>query len=125
MSARPNVRSNSGKEMLPKGSTRYPFVPRSTARLCAGQFWSIPLLNGRWACGRVLQLKVTAGGRRDSRAFLAGLMNWSSRYPPTSDTIAGAQVLEQGQAHIKTIRENGGIVLGYRALEADGIEPGL
>ncbi len=32
-------------------------------------------------------------------------------------------MLEQGEVHIKTIKENNGIVLGHRALRIDGIEP--
>ena len=66
--------------------------------------------NGRFACGRVLSLK-SVDGRTDSRLFLAGLMDWDGPSPPTAETIARACVAEQGQAHIKTIVENGGAVL--------------
>jgi hypothetical protein len=34
--------------------TTYPFVPKTNAQLVAGQSWSIPLSDGRFACGRVL-----------------------------------------------------------------------
>jgi hypothetical protein len=77
-----------------------------------------------YACGRVIQLRIR-DGKRDSRAILAGLMNWSDRELPTSDALAGCGVIEQGQAHIKTIRECGGAIQGFRDLALDGIEPQL
>jgi hypothetical protein len=80
--------------------------------------------SGRWACGRVLQTQATFGiGSRT--LFLAGLMQWVGKSPPTEDSIAGAIPLDQGQAHIKTILETGPAILGHRALERDGIEPRL
>jgi hypothetical protein len=36
--------------------------------------------------------------------------------------IAGARVLEYGVAHVKTVRETGGVLLGHRPLEADGLD---
>src|SRR5262249_32527133 len=71
----------------------YPFVPKSTATLEPGQFWSIPLDNGRFACGRVIQLRIE-NGMRDSRLFLAGLMDWWGRKPPTAERIAGCGVID-------------------------------
>jgi len=102
----------------------YPFVPKSTAYLEPGHFWSIPLRNGGYACGRVLQL-WTEAGRRNRRLFLAGLMDWSGGEPPTAEALAGRGVLDRGIVHVKTISENAGEVLGHRELALDGIEPGL
>lgn len=101
---------------------RYPFVPKSTASLRPGQFWAVPLSNGAFACGRVLQMKTVrqAGART---MFLAGLMDWCGQEPPTSVSIAGARLVTQGEAHIKTIVATGGEVLGYRPLEEDALEP--
>ena len=104
--------------------TEYPFIPRSTAYLEPGHFWSIPLAGGGYACGRVIQLRLD-GGRRDPRLFLAGLMDWSGADPPTSEALAGCSVIEQGSVHVKTIGENAGEVLGFRDLALDGIEPAL
>src|SRR5689334_1475440 len=104
--------------------TKYPFVPKSTASLEPGQFWSIPLQSGRFACGRVLQLKEIRG-RRDSRIFLAGLLDWVGSEPPTSDSISRRRAVEQGEVHVKTIHENGGQILGCRPLLEDDIEPGF
>jgi hypothetical protein len=97
----------------------YPFVPRTTVTLLPGQFWAIPLSDGTFACGRVIQSAPT--GTRTM--FLAGLLNWHGDVAPTSETIAGASCLAQGQAHLKTILETGGNILGQRPLELDGIEP--
>src|SRR5688500_10547897 len=93
----------------------YPFVPRSTAYLEPGHFWSIPLAGGGFACGRVLQLR-SEGGKRDRRTFLAGLMDWSDADPPTAEALAGGGVIEQGSVHVRTIGENAGEVLGFRDL---------
>ncbi|WP_242624328.1 Mu transposase C-terminal domain-containing protein [Micromonospora kangleipakensis] len=43
--------------------SRYPFAPRSNRHLRAGQYWALPLRNGRFACGRVMA--VPAFGPRD------------------------------------------------------------
>lgn len=105
----------------PRSSVKYPFAPKSTTYLEPGQFWSIPLENGCFACGRVLQLQIV-DGQRDRRCFLAGLLDWSGTSLPTDKAIAGAQLLDHGQVHIKAITENGCEILGFRCLEMDGIE---
>jgi hypothetical protein len=110
-------------EALAKPVT-YPFVPKSTAMLEPGQYWSIPLDNGRFACGRVIQLQID-NGKRDAESFLAGLMDWWGRKPPTADRIAGCEVVEQGSANVKTIQATGGQVLGSRDLSLDHIEANL
>jgi hypothetical protein len=100
----------------------YPFVPRSTAALLPGHFWAIPLSDGSFGCGRVIELK--APGTVSARvSFLAAVLDWHADVPPTSDNIAGSQCLDQGQAHLKVITESGGAVLGHRPLELDNIEP--
>lgn len=76
------------------GRTAHPFEPKSIARLQAGQFWAVPLSDGRHACGRVLHVPGTADSLYlNSRVFLAGLMDWSGSEPPTSEAIAGCGVL--------------------------------
>lgn len=96
---------------------RYPFVPKSTAHLVPGQFWSIPLSNGRFACGRVLQLDECS-----RRMFLAGLLDWCGEVAPTHESIANAGLLAHGAAHVKTIAENQGAILGCRSLDLDGLD---
>ena len=100
----------------------YPFVPKTTAHLRPGHFWQIPLSNGQFACGRVLQ--VPTDRRYGNRTtILAGLMDWSGSSLPTSEAIAGRAILDQGNAHVATISWNGGQVLGHRPLEADDLQP--
>ncbi|MDR4947133.1 Imm26 family immunity protein [Neobacillus cucumis] len=98
----------------------YPFLPKSNTYLIPGQFWAIPLRTNKFACGRVIEVS-----KEDKRGFLAGLMDWVGEYPPSAETIAGTKTLKQGDVHIKTIHETGvdGMILGYRPLEEDGIEP--
>lgn len=102
----------------------YPFKPKSNRHLLAGQYWAIPLSTGKYACGRVIQVsqkyKITP-----NRSFLAGLMDWVGDEPPKSDDLAGYKTIEQGVVHIKTVQQMavGGMILGIRPLEIDGIEP--
>src|SRR5689334_9354260 len=101
----------------------YPFEPKSNAYLQPGQFWGVPLSDGRWACGRVLASKTESDSYfpGNSRAFLAALMEWEGDDPPTAEGIAGYQVVAQGWAHVLTIQKNGGQILGERHLDLDGI----
>ena len=109
---------------MPTRAIKYPFIPKSTAHLESGQFWSIPLSQKKYACGRVIQMQI-CNGKRDPRIFLAGLMDWVGTTLPDSNAIAGKKVLEQGSVHIRTIKWNGGEVMGLRDLTLDGIEPWL
>ena len=106
-------------------SPLYPFTPKSITPLRPGQFWAIPLHNGRFACGRVLQINRQPDqyALNNTRSFLAGLMSWTGDTEPTSAAIAGSHLLDQGQAHIKTIITTGGQILGHRPLDLDNIQP--
>src|SRR6476660_9537596 len=84
---RPFLAPFQGTHVMPK--VTYPFLPRSTKAMLLGQFWAIPLSDGRFACGRVVELRVRDDGTRDSRGFLAGLLDWVGSSNPTSDSIAG------------------------------------
>ena len=95
---------------------KYPFVPKSTAHLCPGQFWPIQLPSGRCACGRVLHL-LSTNGKKETRLFLAGVMDWSGNQPPTPIDIQDARVVETRAAHIKTILESNGAITGYAAYD--------
>jgi hypothetical protein len=100
-------------------------VPKSNAYLRPGQFWSVPLSDGRFACGCVLDVPRTPDLHVpvSRRMFLAGLLDWVGRQPPTVESVAGANLVAQGFAHIKAILTTGGEILGWRDLEADGIVP--
>ena len=98
----------------------YPFVPKSNRWLVAGQFWAVPLADGRFASGRVLQVhgSHTFGG---SRAFFGGLHDWVGDALPTAEAIGGTGLVAYGVMHIKAITQTGGPILGCRPLEADGL----
>ncbi|MCE2570054.1 Imm26 family immunity protein [Motilimonas eburnea] len=89
----------------------YPFKPKSTSYLKRGQFWSVPLENGKYCCGVVVG-KLSTLDKVDSRMFIAALLDWVGDTPPTIDLVAGSRILEQSYAHIKTIQETGGEILG-------------
>lgn len=90
----------------------YPFIPKSTAHLRAGDFWAIPLRRGGWyACGRVLC--VWPEGRVH---VVIGLLDWCEPAPPSAESVDGAAVLEFGHAHVKTIALTGGPLLGNHPL---------
>lgn len=100
----------------------YPFAPKSTAKLLPGQFWALPLSNGLFGCGRVIQLASSAmPGARVT--FLAGALDCVSTLPPSYEAISGAKCIAQGQAHVKAITETGGEIIGCRPLALDGIIP--
>src|SRR5262249_54514942 len=128
--ARPGSSRHQGWYIIPnvpaaRTSPVYPFTPKSITPLLPGQFWAIPPHNGRFACGRVLQINRQPDryALNTTRSFLAGLMSWTGDTEPTGETIAGAHLLDQGQAHIKTIITTGGQILGHRPLELDNIQP--
>lgn len=100
----------------------FPFYPKSNAKLLRGDFWGIPLNSGRFACGRVLDLP-RKGDYGAKTSFLAGLLDWVGNELPTFESIAGAKLLQQGDAHIFTITKNDGLILGNRPLKLDNIEP--
>src|SRR5262245_34864280 len=100
----------------------YPFVPKTINWLIAGQFWALPLLDGTFGCARVIEIPPV-GTRISRMLFFAGVLDWHSTEMPTSDSIAGALCLAQGQAHLRSITRTGGEILGFRDLAADGIEP--
>ncbi len=81
-----------------------------------GQFWSIPLRDGRFACGRVLRIEP-----RGRTRFIGALLDWVGDAPPTAEAIAGRPVLEVGNVHVRAIGFDGGAIVGERPLEADGI----
>lgn len=85
----------------------YPFKPKSTAYLRTGQFWAVPLSDGRFACGYVVK---TVPGRR--RMFVAGLTNWLGNSPPEARDLVGCEVIDHAGAGLMTITEHGPEILG-------------
>ena len=100
----------------------YPLIPKTNAHLVPGQFWSIPMSDGRFGCGRVLRIDPDrASGRRTW--FVGAILDWVGDAPPSSETIAGRPLLDVGHAHVRIVSFGGGAILGERPLEADAIEP--
>lgn len=94
----------------------YPFIPKTTAKVQVGDFWSIRLDDGRYAAGRILQVL-------DRVTVLGCVLDWVGERRPTEDSIAGASILTAGKMHVrKTIEDCGCGILGNRSLESDGIE---
>jgi hypothetical protein len=100
--------------------TTYPLIPKTTAQVIPGQFWSIPMSDGRFGCGRVLRVDA---GKPSRTRFVGAILDWVGVAPPSSDAIAGSAVLAAGNAHVRLISFGGGAILGERPLELDGIEP--
>jgi hypothetical protein len=105
-----------------KDKISYPFVPKSSKRLTPGDFWSIPLSNGRFACGRVVEL-LPEGMPGSRVAFLGGLLDWHGPSKPTNESISGSAFIEQGIMHIRAITNSGGSILGYRDFSLDSLGP--
>ena len=99
----------------------YPFVPKSSAKLQPGQFWGIPLSDGRFACGRVMAA-IPKGESGSNTSFIAGLLDWVDTEPPSEESIAGAKLLETGQAHVRAITSTSSQILGERDLKLDKLE---
>ena len=93
----------------------YPFKPKSSASLRAGDFWALPLVGGQYGCGRVIALKQKTGTGSRSM-LLAGLMNWVGNSLPTAAELAGRGTVAQGQIPLCSIWETGGEILGNRPL---------
>ena len=78
----------------------YPFEPRSNAYLKPGQFWGVPLSDGRFACGRVLAVPSLDHPdphlMTSTKAFMAGLMDWVGAVAPYTEAVAGAELIAQG-----------------------------
>ncbi|MCY1141033.1 hypothetical protein OWR29_23800 [Actinoplanes sp. Pm04-4] len=87
----------------------YPFEPKSMAHIRPGDFWGIPTRRGGWCCcGQVLGFYEWT----TPRSLVVGLLDWCEPQPPTAEAISGAAVLRSGNAHFKTVRKTGGMLLG-------------
>ena len=97
----------------------YPFLPKSNGNLLPGMIWDIPLRDGTYACGRILSV---GGEGRSSRFFIwGGLLAWHDSTKPTVDSIAGAEVLWQGNFDLRSLAPSLSMMLGHLPLEVDGL----
>lgn len=102
----------------------YPFLPKKPSEISEGDFYFIPLSNGRFACGRILLIERTSSGRK-TKSLLVGLHDWSGNEHPTAACIHECKIVEQGVMHINSIDVVGGKVLGNKPLEEDKLKPNL
>ncbi|GHA09468.1 hypothetical protein GCM10008090_19360 [Arenicella chitinivorans] len=103
---------------------KYPFTPKSTSYLEPGHFWSIPLSNGRFACGVVVSKLVDMHENKlSTKSFLAALIDWSGNQPPTQELIKGCDAIKVGEAHIKAITTTGSCIVGRSAFGFLGENP--
>ena len=108
--------------MLQGRSIIYPFVPRSTSHLLAGQFFSFALSDARFACGRVLSTAwPDSNGRRS--LFYFGLMEWCGDTKASSEDLEGRGLLYENWGHVVMFSDYTCTIDGYRPLELDGIKP--
>lgn len=94
----------------------YPFVPKSTRFLTRGQFWSIPLADGRFGAGCVVGAHISEG-KPSARMFIAGVVQWAGDRPPCAENLQGKSIVEFAFAHLKAIAETGGEILGCADLQ--------
>ena len=106
---------------MPPKSPGYPFTPKSNRFLRPGQFFAVPLSDGRFAAGRVMAVPVF--GPRDRVGVAVGLMDWSGDKAPTASDLAGRKVLVQAKTNFRAISRTGGAILGERSLVVDNITP--
>lgn len=91
-------------------------MPKSTTPLERGDFWAIPLKDGSFGAGCVVG-RALAGGKVQSRIFIAGVVAWHGTSPPEAEQLFGRRVVEHAFAHIKAITESGGQILGRTHLQ--------
>ena len=101
--------------------TGYPLTPKTTAHLRPGQFWSIPMSDGRFGCGRVLRADTgsATGGRT---RFIGAILDWVETLLLTRRRSRGARCSPSGMRTSGSISFGGGAILGERPLSADDIE---
>ncbi len=102
-------------------ANQYPFSPKSNAKLEIGQFWAIKLSNGQYGCGIILD--IPSKGDRTTKSCFVGLLDWAGIEKPTQFDLENKQIklLEQGDAHIKTITMKNELIIGKIDLKKTNI----
>jgi hypothetical protein len=102
---------------------KYPFKPKSNSKLKPGHFWPIRLSNGNFGCGIVLDIPNDKM-ERDTRSFYVGLLDWVGNTKPTANSLESTAltILDQGNAHIKTITIQEEEIIGFIDLEKNNLK---
>jgi Immunity protein 26 len=100
---------------------KYPFSPKSNIKLEIGEFWAIKLSNGKYGCGVILDLPSKED--KNTKGFFIGLLNWVSPEKPSPLDLETTEIrlLEQGEAHIKTITKRDEQIIGKINLDKTNI----
>lgn len=81
----------------------FPFRPKSNTYLEPGDYFGIPLPQGKWSCGRVL-----GRGPSGRSTFVGTVMDWCGPQPPTCDDIENVGFATKlRHNHVKTITNFG------------------
>jgi len=89
-----------------------------------GSFWDIPLENGYYGAGIVLE-RCPRQRQGHTRMFLAGLLDWIGKDIPTERDILSTGVAAQGFAHLYAVTKNKGMIRGCIDLSRTAIKPGI
>lgn len=95
-------------------SRSFPFVPRSARDLLPGDYWAIPLANGRFGCAVVTDLKPSGAATR--MGLVAGLLDWIGDAPPSSAQVTASRIFAQALTRIEAITKTGSQILGHADL---------
>ncbi|QIZ83957.1 hypothetical protein HF888_06825 [Bermanella marisrubri] len=101
----------------------YPITPTKASEIKEGEYFYIPLNDGRFACGRILLIEKKNG--RKTKLLLVGLHDWSGSKHPSQVDIHECPIIEQGVLHINSISHVGGEIIGFKPLQEDGLKPFL
>ncbi|CAB5081505.1 hypothetical protein D3OALGB2SA_649 [Olavius algarvensis associated proteobacterium Delta 3] len=85
---------------------KYPFLPKSNLKIKKGEYWNIPLRDGEHAFFMFIDLP----NREDQRTVFIGMLNHKSKNPVLDK--GDYKILWQSIAHIKIVKECGGLVQG-------------
>lgn len=99
----------------------YPLVPKKASEIQEGDYYYIPLSNGKYACGRLLEIQRKSGRR--TKTILVGLHNWSGDAYPTKEDIHQCEIIKQGVIHLNSISHVKGEILGHKPLSEDDLKP--
>ena len=87
----------------------YPLIPTSEHDLRAGQFWSIPLSDGRYGCGVVMEVDQM----ENVDYFHGVLLDWVGRSRPTvQDVVAATEILGKRSCGVLAITVGDGQIEG-------------
>jgi hypothetical protein len=101
-------------QVMASDSRSFPFVPRSSRDLFAGDYWAVPLANHRFGCAVVTDLLTSGAGSRV--ALIAGLLDWMGDAPPTPLHVEKSAIFAQGLTRIEAITKTGSQIIGNAVL---------